>query len=419
MSETQRIVALARRARARGEQLCLATVVRVEGSAYRKPGARMLVTSSGERVGTISGGCLESEVSRKIWWLTANGSRIERYASFADEDGGTPYGLGCGGAVSLLLEQGEPALAVLDALGRVLTARQPAVVITALGLDATEDRQLGTVAVLALRDGIGRSAIDVHHRKPGRCALGRNAGPVLGAAEAVFAQQRSVWLDGELAEIPSRRQEAEPAYFLEYLAPPPAITIFGAGDDAQPIVELAHTLGWRVTVADGRAHLARRERFSLADEVRVLDYADPALRSVCGMARDDAPGSALSSTGLAESAGLPCDDLAVILTHSFEQDRALLTALLPRKLRYLGILGPRHRTGRLIEDVAPAIGLSVAECFARLHSPVGLDLGAGDPAAVALSIVAEIQAGLHDRQVQVSRILPDEPVAAVPEDQIA
>jgi xanthine/CO dehydrogenase XdhC/CoxF family maturation factor len=103
---------------------------------------------------------------------------------------------------------------------------------------------------------------------------------------------------------------------------------------------------------------------------------------------------------------LPDDEIAVILTHSYEQDRALLAALLPRDLRYLGILGPRHRTARLLNEVTPLIDLSVAEAFERLHSPIGLDLGAGDPSSVALSIVAEIQAVLHGRRVQVMRLKP-------------
>jgi len=370
----------------------------------------MLVTSSGERVGTISGGCLESEVSRKIWWLTSHGSRIERYASFADEDGGMPYGLGCGGTVSLLLEQGEPALAVLDALEQSITARRAAVVITAVGVDAARPGRAGTVAVWMLGEEAGRSAIEARYFDSDDRQGPNGAAKVLfRAAETAFAEQRSCWLDSDLS--PLHGQQSEAAYLVEYLPPPPAITIFGAGDDAQPIAELAHTLGWRVTVADGRAHLARRERFPLAHEVRVLDYASPALRAACGMARTDSLEQRYTVARSEDDAGLVSDEIAVILTHSFQQDRALLAALLPRELRYLGILGPRHRTGRLLEDVGPGLGLSIAECFAHLHSPVGLDLGSGDPAAVALSIVAEIQAVLHGRQVQVSRAAPGEAVA--------
>ncbi len=97
MSELRRILDLAKRAAAAKEEICLATVVAVEGSAYRRPGARMLLTSSGQRAGTVSGGCLEAEIAKKAWWLTERGPTLQRYSSFFDDDGDMPYGLGCGG----------------------------------------------------------------------------------------------------------------------------------------------------------------------------------------------------------------------------------------------------------------------------------------------------------------------------------
>ncbi len=437
MSEAQRIVALSRRARARSEQLCLATVVHVEGSSYRKPGARMLITSGGERAGTISGGCLESEVSRKAWWLTAHGPRVARYASFAEEDGSAPYGLGCGGTVSLLLEQAEPAAAVLAALEQVLATRQPAVVIMALGTG--RQAPVGTVAILRLLPGAaeGRAGGSVERYEP----VYLRADPLAitrprclaRTADLAWDRRRSFYLNGDLLPCAGTHLDPEaaaeaPAYFVQYLAPPPALTLFGAGDDAQPVAELASALGWRVSIADGRAHLARRERFPQAAEVRVLHYADAAPGSVCGLwtasgshgagrAGPGAEGSAEDRTG--DNGTLPAgEEIVVILTHSYAQDRALLTALLPRELLYLGILGPRHRTQRLIEEVAPRLGLPVEAALARLHSPVGLDLGTDDPATVALSIIAEIQAVLHGREVAIRRTLPGkgaEPFAAGPE----
>jgi xanthine/CO dehydrogenase XdhC/CoxF family maturation factor len=130
-----------------------------------------------------------------------------------------------------------------------------------------------------------------------------------------------------------------------------------------------------VTVADGRSNLAKAERFPLADEVVVSRSFD-----------DIAPQQR---------------DAAVILTHSYEQDRAALRAMLPRELAYLGILGPKLRTERLLAEVAPVIGLTVEECLSRLHSPVGLDIGAKDPVSIALSIAAEIHAVLERRARKV------------------
>src|SRR5450432_1209080 len=89
-----------------GEEVALATIVRVEGSSYRKPGATMLLTRSGVRAGMVSGGCLEGEVAKKIWWLTESGPCVETYTTSFDDDGEGGHGLGCGGRISLLLERG-------------------------------------------------------------------------------------------------------------------------------------------------------------------------------------------------------------------------------------------------------------------------------------------------------------------------
>src|ERR1700760_589780 len=115
MSELRQIVALWSEAKAQQEEVCLATVIRVQGSSYRKPGARMLVTSGGERAGTISGGCLEAEVSRKIAWFTQNGPSLQNYkSSFDDDNEGVPYGLGCGGDIWVLMETGATVDAIMD-----------------------------------------------------------------------------------------------------------------------------------------------------------------------------------------------------------------------------------------------------------------------------------------------------------------
>lgn len=332
MGELRQILELWKRAAGAGEDVCLATIAAIEGSAYRRPGARMLLTASGQRAGTISGGCLEAEVAKKAWWLTDKGPALQRYSSFFDDDGDMPYGLGCGGTVIVLLERGEPAARALEALRRSHDQRLPSVIVSSL-----DARQPGTLLIL-------------NH-----------------AAEVVFGdehnQEAVAAARGALRARESRQTDR---YFIEFVAPPPALFVFGAGDDAQPLVELAGMLGWHTTVADGRSQLARPERFPRAAVVTGLDEA-----------LHQAPGP---------------DDAAVIMTHSYEQDRKLLRMLLPRDAKYLGILGPRRRTERLAADIAPEIRLTVAECMARLHTPVGLDLGGHFPAAIALSIAAELQA---------------------------
>lgn len=331
MVELRQILDLARRARAAGDEVCLATVVAVEGSSYRRPGARMLLTAGGQRAGTISGGCLEAEVTKKAWWLTAHGPSIQRYSSFFDDDGDMPYGLGCGGAVVVLLERGDATERVLQALERSVHERTAWVIISSL-----EPKHPGTELI------------------------------VNEAGESLYSRD----LDAEAwslarAAMASRASQHHGHFFVEVVEPPPALFIFGAGDDTQPLVAFASQLGWHITVADGRANLARPERFPQAARVG-------SLREIL-----DAPGPR---------------DAAVVMTHSYEQDREILRALLPRPLRYLGILGPRRRTQHLLDALAPELDLSPEACLERLHTPVGLDIGAHSPAAIALSIAAELQA---------------------------
>lgn len=339
MSELQRILDLSKRAIAAGDEICLATVVAVEGSAYRRPGARMLLTSSGLRAGTVSGGCLEAEIAKKAWWLTENGPSLQRYSSFFDDDGDMPYGLGCGGTVLVLLERGEAAAQHLAALRRGVEDRTASVIVS-----STDQNDPGTALIL---------------NHAGHGLYERRADP------AAMQLAQEVLRGGKSARAG--------AWFVELVAPPPAVVVLGAGDDAQPLVEFAAALGWHVTVADDRSNLARPERF---------------------------PGAAAVSNLEEALAGLGPECAVVIMSHSYEQDRKVLRALLPRDIRYIGALGPRVRTERLVGELAPVLELEPAECMARLHTPVGLDLGGHSPASIALAIAAELQAIFSGRPVR-------------------
>src|SRR5277367_5896558 len=124
-AETRKLLTMWSTARASGEECALATVVRVAGSSYRKPGARMLITRSGPRTGTVSGGCLEGEVIRKIWWLTEDGPAVQDYATSYDDDSVQSYGLGCDGVVTLLLVRTSHAADVFEALRMSVQERIP------------------------------------------------------------------------------------------------------------------------------------------------------------------------------------------------------------------------------------------------------------------------------------------------------
>jgi xanthine/CO dehydrogenase XdhC/CoxF family maturation factor len=347
MPELRQMLELWRSARDHREEICLATIVEIEGSSYRKPGTRMLLTSGGGRAGTISGGCLEKEVQKKAWWLTRSGPTVQKYSTFVDEDSEISYGLGCGGTLSVLLERGEPAHRTLAALEQCAERRAAMAIVSVI--DTNPSASVGCQLILTENGNVLFES--------------SGSGDWQVLAWQALNERRSLW-----TKHPS-------LCFVDYVAPPTALLVFGAGDDAQPLVEFAYLLGWQVTVADGRPHLATKARFPLADQVVWL--------------------RSLNDLRLTERSA------AVILTHSYEQDRAALQALLPRDLAYIGILGPRRRTESLLTEIAPQIARTVEDCFSRLHSPVGLAIGAKNPASIALAIVAEIHDVIEKHSVKI------------------
>ncbi|HEV2620267.1 MAG TPA: XdhC family protein, partial [Acidobacteriaceae bacterium] len=190
-----------------------------------------------------------------------------------------------------------------------------------------------------------------------------------------------------VANNPGALSAANSSIYIEPLAPPPRLFVLGAGDDAKPVVTLAALLGWNVILADGRAQLARRERFNDAERV-------------------------IPTASIAEL-GITAKDAVVIMTHSYQQDRAFLTGLLRSETipGYIGLLGASHRSSLLLSEAAVILGRSVAECCERIWSPVGLDLGGEGAEAIALAVIAEIQAW-HNGKLPASRRLTPERVAA-------
>ncbi|HEU4796196.1 MAG TPA: XdhC family protein, partial [Pyrinomonadaceae bacterium] len=162
--------------------------------------------------------------------------------------------------------------------------------------------------------------------------------------------------------------------FFEVIEPPVPLVIFGAGDDALPLVELARSLGWHTTLVDTRARTLTLERFTHADEV-VLCRAEDA----------------------GERLRLTNKTVAVVMTHNYLHDLELLRTLLQTPLRYLGCLGPRHRTEKLLADLDDRMEVSSVR-LGQLYTPAGLDIGADTPTEVAFSIVAEINAVLRGRE---------------------
>ena len=303
----------------------LATLVRVEGSSYRRPGARLLVRPEGIRLGSISGGCLEEDVMARAAQVQASGQPdTVVYDTTTENDLVWGVGLGCHGVVRVLLEKVEPSPPWAAALARNFKQRRT----TSLAVTHSVD---------------DRGTWGTRLAAPGDCA------------------------------DPERR-------FLDTIAPPVALTIFGAGDDAQPLARLAHELGWHVTIADPRAAFATAERFPLA-QARVTGAAETLVANV-------EPGP---------------DTLAVVMTHHYVHDVPILRDLLARPLAYLGLLGPKKRAGKILADLAGAGRTITPEQQARLPAPVGLDLGADSPEQVALAMLAEMQSVLAGRDARPLR----------------
>jgi xanthine/CO dehydrogenase XdhC/CoxF family maturation factor len=338
MSDLNEVLRLWRDTASAEGDFVLATIIAVDGSSYRKSGARMLVARSGIRAGTISGGCLENEVVQKAWWRTERGPGVHTYSTDHEPDGRASLGAGCGGIVHILLERSVTASPLLKELDRAFRDRTPAGIATIV-------------------DGPCAGAHCIVHENQDVLNTDDSI-PILGTLAGKALERRQphtdvIDCDGQTMRV-----------WSEYVPARMGLYVFGAGDDARPLVTQARTLGWRIVVGDGRRNLATSIRFPEADDVRVTDGSD------------------------LQSFGVRPTDAVVLMTHSFEQDRRFLTYFLDAAPAYIGVLGPRHRTLRMLHDIASP---GAARHIERVHSPAGLKLPAESPAAIALAIIAEIQ----------------------------
>jgi len=360
-----------------GEPYVLATVVQTSGSVYRGPGTRMLIEADLQSLGTISGGCLEGDVRENAQAVFADGQpRLLHYDATSEDDILWGTGLGCSGTVDVLLER--------------LPQDSPFHYPTFLHGCALEN-QHGVLVTVFATEGETKAAPGQHLILDEREQSGLRMGAADARDDIADLELREIALNaasGVLATLDDTRLPIAPGYtrhyelthgkaalLIEPLLPPIALYLFGAGYDAVPLAQLASELGWRVTVADHRPSYARAERFPWARQVLLAQ-----------------PGH------LPEDLQFDNRSCAVIMSHNYLQDQALLRDLLGAPLAYLGVLGPHQRTQRLLadlqkEDIAPS-----DEQTARLFSPVGLDIGAETAEEIALSILGEIQAALTSRQ---------------------
>jgi xanthine/CO dehydrogenase XdhC/CoxF family maturation factor len=313
--ETGELLSRAVRLSEAEKRAALATVVRIEGSSYRRPGAKFLVEEEGGTAGGVSGGCLEADVREVALQVIRSGQpKLLRYETGSDDASVLGLGLGCNGTIEILVAPATTREAV-DAAREIL--------------DLLSGDEAFVVSTPLRGEGAGRPAV----HGPG--APAPRAGDNL---------------------------------FVETLAPPPPLVVFGAGDDAMPLCSFATEAGFRVTVVDQRPAALTRERFPGAFRL---------------VPRRPAEGMT----------GIPAGPraFAVVKTHGFAQDREWVRLLLEAGVPYVGLLGPRARGARILSQVG-------GESGGRVFTPVGLDLGAEGPEQVAIAIVAELLAVRSSRQ---------------------
>jgi xanthine dehydrogenase accessory factor len=332
----------------------LATIVGVEGSAYRRPGAKMLVSEAGG-VGSITAGCLEDEVLALADEVREGGRPILETFDLTGDDDVWGLGVGCNGVIDILLEPlDEGYRPVVEAyhdgddvvVFTVLDSDHPAV--------GRGDRLYapdGTVPVTAgdgwpdwLVGDLEAPAGTLHER---------------GAAETV-----SITRDGATVDV-----------FVDAVTAPPELLVFGTGHDVAPLVEFATRVDFRVTVVGFRGGNATPERFPAADTVR-----------------------STSPARLRDELDVDADTYTVVMTHNFIDDTIAVDELLRTPTPYVGLMGPTERFEEIVDDLA-ADGRELTDAeLDRVYTPVGVDLGSGTPHGIALSIVAELLAVRNDRE---------------------
>jgi xanthine dehydrogenase accessory factor len=380
---------------AAGGRAALATVVGIAGSAYRRPGAKLLIEEAGGTVGSVSGGCLEADVREVAKAVLETGVPSLRHYNTGDEDIVFGLGLGCNGLVDVFVQPATegPLAAFAGRLRALLAGDAPFALATVVAADekselgrmmAVEEAEAGegagsraqagagagagTGAAADAGAGAGAGAGTGAAADPGAGAAAGSAGPLAELGRQVAERARGLLPAGRS----TIQQVAGRGVFVEVLAPPPHLLVCGAGDDARPLVAYAADAGFRVSLFDHRPALLDAEWFPQAAR-RVIAQPDDAELALPPAARS----------------------LAVVKTHSLAHDREWVRRLLAAGLPYVGILGPRGRAAAILRDIGAEGAPGIDE---RVFGPVGLDLGADGPRQVALAIVAELLAFVARRE---------------------
>ena len=410
MNQVADILQLAFDARQQHVDAVLATVVRTEGSAYRKPGAMMLICEDGRSVGMISGGCLEPHIIKRAFWLTRHGASVQVYQTgdeqkedledeleekldndaidFAvDLEDELNFGLGCNGKVHVLFERLSSAMPYLDLIQKVRQSGESTTVATLIRSNSSE-------VTVGTRVHLNASFLDdsfLDDNKNSQEIPEQTTNlpkPIIDELSAYKVSKKHadyLVLESSVANGNSSKGAIQTEWLVQRLQPQIRLLVCGAGNDVMPLVTMAKLQDWHVTVIDSRPQYATRQRFPQADAALYVALND-------------------SETLLK----LSQNAAVALMSHSLSQDRARLAVLLKNAnhCNYIGQLGPRYRTERLIKEISATCAdpTALADGINQLHYPIGYKLGGDGPEALALSIIAQISAVVYE-QVAVTKEL--------------
>jgi xanthine dehydrogenase accessory factor len=380
MTTHREVVHALSRAAEGGDSVVLATVVRVTGSSYGGVGARMVIRDDSSTVGLVSGGCLESDLAEHARRVRASGrAEVVTYDTRNDDDAPWGLGLGCNGLIEVLLEplaplQSKDVAALID---QALAGDSPSVIATVI---RAPDSVKGSPAV-----GAHALLHDTRIQSTGEWGTGSAlTDAAKNVVEALAAGRRGIVREIGPTEVA-----------FEVVMPAVRLIVCGTGPDAAPVARFATQLGWDVTVVDHRpltnAHSAR------FPGARVIQCPEPLL--------------------LADVVAFTRRSAAVVMSHHLSRDRDYVQALLAANVGYVGVLGPRARTERMLGEIAAA-SATPATIGDHFFSPVGMDIGGEGPDAIALAIISQVsavtsgRAGGHLRDRRAPLHASPRPVAA-------
>ena len=360
MKEIREIINAYNKASKNKKRLALATLVHLNGSSYRRPGARMIVDEEGQLTGAISGGCLEGDALRKaVFCIHTQTPKLVVYDTSDEEDATIGIQLGCSGIIQVLFEpidETDP-LNPIELLKKAIQKRQNTVLVT---LYASKIKKGDTVGTSMLFEDSGK----FHNNSTFQLVpetLMQDIKETLTVKKSTFKSYQ--------------HNDKTFNAFLSFISPTVSLVIVGAGNDAIPLQSIAETLGWEVTIVDGRHTYAKLERFSSACQIIVSK-----------------PEQVLQQISMDEKT------VFVLMTHNYNYDYAILKALLGENVPYIGALGPKKKLDNMIKDLqAENIFLNERQKNI-LYGPVGLEIGAETPAEIALSITAEIMSVMNNKK---------------------